>query len=143
MQVPLPSAPPLTVFPVRDRLPCSAACRWGLSSPLWQSKMPARFVFHILLFKCRDSDYAKWMYLFFLTCTRVFVPCRSPFPCAAASRSVSVAVVGVEPPCAQRWTGRTAVKGFTAPSVVNSPKVRLDRDVMHTPTVWPRLQSDS
>lgn len=35
-------------------------------------------------------------------------------------------VVGVEPPCVRRWAGRTVVRGFTAPSVVNSVKVRFN-----------------
>ena len=55
----------------------------------------------------------------------VFVSSRSPFQCAM-SRSVLWVVVFAEPPCARRWAGRTVVRGFTAPSVGNSVKVRFN-----------------
>lgn len=57
----------------------------------------------------------------------VFASSRSPSQCAK-SQNVLLDVVGVEPPCAQRWAGRTVVRGFTVLSVVNSVKVRFGSD---------------
>lgn len=42
------------------------------------------------------------------------------------------AVGGVELPCVQRWAGRIVVKGFTAPSVANSVKVRFNREKVNS-----------
>lgn len=42
------------------------------------------------------------------------------------------AVGGVALPCVQRWAGRIVVKGFTAPSVANSVKVRFNREKVNS-----------
>lgn len=44
----------------------------------------------------------------------------------AKRQSALWVVVGVEPPCARRWAGRTVVRDSTAPSVVNSVRVSFN-----------------
>lgn len=61
----------------------------------------------------------------------VFVASRSHSHCAK-KQSVLWAVGGVELPCVQRWAGRIVVKGFTAPSVANSVKVRFNREKVNS-----------
>lgn len=56
----------------------------------------------------------------------VCVCAASRSPCLCANRqSVLRDVAGAEPRCARQWAGRTVDRGFTAPSVVNSVKVRF------------------